>query len=156
MSSPRPGTKAPAFTLADQHGERHRLSDYLGRWVLLYFYPKDDTPGCTTEACALRDETKAFGRHGAVVLGVSTDSVASHAKFVGKYDLPFTLLSDPDKQVVQKYGVWGPKKFMGRSYEGTHRVSFLIDPKGKIAKVYEKVKPAEHAAEVLRDLADSH
>lgn len=146
------GTQAPAFTLPDQEGKEHSLSGYKGRWVLLYFYPKDDTPGCTIEACAIRDQFKDFTKIGAVVLGVSTDSVASHKKFANAYELPFTLLADVTKEVVGRYGVFGEKKFMGRTYLGTMRTSFLIDPKGKIVKVYEKVKPEIHAAEVIADL----
>lgn len=146
------GTQAPAFTLPDQEGKEHSLSGYKGRWVLLYFYPKDDTPGCTIEACAIRDQFKDFTKIGAVVLGVSTDSVASHKKFANAYKLPFTLLADVTKEVVGRYGVFGEKKFMGRTYLGTMRTSFLIDPKGKIVKVYEKVKPEIHAAEVIVDL----
>jgi peroxiredoxin Q/BCP len=146
------GDKAPKFTLPDQDGKEHKLEDYRGQWVLLYFYPKDDTPGCTTEACAIRDSLPDFKSIDAVVLGVSTDSVASHRKFADKYGLPFTLLADEDKKVVNMYGVWGKKKFMGREYDGTMRTSFLIDPEGTIATVYEGVKPAEHAAEVLADL----
>ena len=146
------GTQAPAFTLPDQEGKEHSLSGYKGRWVLLYFYPKDDTPGCTIEACAIRDQFKDFTKIGAVVLGVSTDSVASHKKFANAYELPFTLLADVTKEVVGQYGVFGEKKFMGRTYLGTMRTSFLIDPKGKIVKVYEKVKPEIHAAEVIADL----
>lgn len=146
------GEPAPNFTLPDQEGKTHQLSDYRGRWVLIYFYPKDDTPGCTKEACAIRDNFPSFQGHEAVVLGVSTDSVRSHQKFVTKYELPFTLLADDGKEVVNLYGVWGKKKFMGREYDGTHRVSFLIDPEGKIAKVYPKVKPETHAEEVLHDL----
>lgn len=141
--------KAPDFTLPDQTGKEHSLSDYTGRWVLLYFYPKDDTPGCTKEACGIRDNFAAFKRKGIVVLGVSTDSVKSHGKFVQKYNLPFTLLADEDKKVVELYGVWGKKKFMGREYLGTLRNSYLIGPDGKIQKIYEGVKPEEHAAEVL-------
>lgn len=146
------GKKAPAFSLPDQDGNVHTLSDYLGKWILLYFYPKDDTPGCTKEACMIRDHWPKFKKLGIQVFGVSVDPVKRHAKFVEKYDLPFTLLADEEKKVVQKYGVWGEKKFMGRTYVGTSRVSYLIDPEGTIAKVYEDVKPAEHAEEVLRDL----
>ncbi len=140
--------------LPDQDGVSHKLSDYKGQWVLLYFYPKDDTPGCTMEACAIRDNFPAFGKLQAQVFGVSVDPVAKHKKFADKYKLPFTLLSDEDKLVVNAYGVWGKKKFMGREYMGTNRISFLIDPDGNIAKVYEKVKPKEHAEEVLTDLAE--
>ncbi len=143
--------KAPDFTLPDQDGNVHSLSDYKGKKVLLYFYPKDDTPGCTTEACTIRDSYKDFEKMGLVVLGVSVDSVKSHKKFETKYKLPFTLLSDEKKEVMEKYGVWGKKKFMGREYEGTNRISFLIGEDGKILKVYETVKPAEHAGEVLSD-----
>ena len=130
----------------------HTLSDYAGKWVLLYFYPKDDTPGRTIEACVIRDQFKDFNAIGAIVLGVSTDSVASHKKFASAYELPFTLLADEHKEVVGQYGVFGEKKFMGKTYLGTSRTSFLIDPLGKIAKVYEKVKPETHAAEVIADL----
>ncbi|HSD12087.1 MAG TPA: thioredoxin-dependent thiol peroxidase [Patescibacteria group bacterium] len=148
----KPGDKAPDFTLPDQTGKEHSLSDYKDDWVLLYFYPKDDTPGCTAEACGIRDNYESYGDEEVTVLGVSTDPVKSHAKFTAKYALPFTLLADEEKKVVAKYGVWGEKKFMGRDYMGTNRMSFLIDPKGKIAKVYDKVRPADHAAEVLADV----
>jgi peroxiredoxin Q/BCP len=146
--------KAPAFSLPDQAGTIHKLSDYKGKWVLLYFYPKDDTLGCTKEACMLRDNFPYFKKLKAVVLGASVDSVKSHDKFVKKYQLPFTLLADEDKKLVTDYGVWGEKKFMGRTYMGTNRMSFLINPEGKIAKIYEKVKPAEHAEQVLADLKE--
>ncbi|MBI3332795.1 MAG: peroxiredoxin [Candidatus Omnitrophica bacterium] len=136
---PKAGERAPDFTLSDQEGKRHSLSEYKGRWVLLYFYPKDDTPGCTKEACGIRDQWKAFEKQKAQVFGLSADSVESHGKFSRKYKLPFTLLSDPDKKVLNAYGAWG-------------RNSFLIDPQGKVAKVYEKVKPDLHAQEVLADL----
>ncbi len=148
------GDRAPHFTLPDQRGKRHKLSSYRGKWVLLYFYPKDDTPGCTKEACALRDHMAAFEKLNVAILGVSVDPIKSHARFAEKYKLPFPLLSDENKQVVNLYGVWGKKTFMGREYEGTHRMSFLIDPQGKIAKVYSKVKPAEHAEEVLNDVRE--
>lgn len=143
---------APDFSLSDQTGQLHSLKDYLGQWVLIYFYPKDDTPGCTTEACNLRDNFPQFKKLKAVVLGISVDTIKSHQKFVTKYQLPFTLLADEDKSAVKKYGVWQKKKFMGREYMGIVRNSFLINPKGKIAKIYEGVKPAEHADEVLADL----
>ena len=145
---------APNFTLSDQTGQTHSLSDYKGQWVLLYFYPKDDTPGCTTEACQIRDNFVAFKKAGIVVLGVSCDSVKKHEKFAKKFDLPFTLLADEDKKVVELYGVWGEKKFMGREYVGIRRTSFLIDPNGKIAKVYEQVKADGHATEILKDFND--
>ena len=146
--------KAPDFSLPDQDGKVHKLSDYKGQWVLLYFYPKDDTSGCTLEACTITEEFANFQKLKAKVLGVSIDSVASHKKFAEKYNLPFTLLADVDKKVVEKYKVWAQKSMYGRKYMGTLRTSFLIDPQGKIAKVYEKVKPAEHAGEVLEDLRE--
>lgn len=148
------GIKAPNFTLLDRAGKEHSLFDYKGKWVLLYFYPKDDTPGCTKEACTLRDSYGSFKKMKAVVLGVSVDSVKSHNKFIEKYNLPFMLLADDKKEVVTLYGVWGKKKFMGREYMGTKRWSFLIGPDGKIAKIYEDVKPALHADAVLADLAE--
>lgn len=152
MPLPKVKSLAPAFSLPDQDGKMHALKDYRGKWVLLYFYPKDDTPGCTIEACTIRDQFKDFKKIGAVVLGVSTDSVKSHKKFALAYELPFTLLADEAKEVVGKYGVYGMKKFMGRDYMGTYRTSFLISPEGKIAKVYEGVKPKDHAEEVVNDL----
>ena len=155
MEMPRAGSKAPAFTLPDQDGAARTLSDYRGRWVLLYFYPKDDTPGCTIEACALRDQFKDFNAIDAVVLGVSTDSVASHKKFKAAYELPFTLLADEQKEVVGAYGVFGERTYLGKTYFGTSRTSFLISPEGNIAKVYENVKPERHAAEVIADLREA-
>lgn len=146
--------KAPEFTLADDGGERRSLSDYKGKIVLLYFYPKDMTPGCTIEAKCMRDRMNDLKSLGVVVLGVSTDSVESHRKFKEKHHLNFTLLADVEKTVVNEYGVWGKKSFMGRSYMGTSRESFLIDKKGVIVKHYEKVKPAEHAVEVLADVKE--
>ena len=146
------GQSAPDFTLPDQTGKDYTLSDYRGQYVLLYFYPKDDTPGCTTEACTIRDRWSEFQEYNAVVIGVSTDSPKSHGTFVKKFDLPFLLLSDVEKKVVEEYGVWGLKKFMGREYQGTKRESFLIDPEGKVAVIYRTVKPAVHATEVLAEL----
>ena len=146
------GDSAPAFTLSDQEGKSHSLSDQKGKWVLIYFYPKDDTPGCTKEACGVRDKLPEFRKKNAVVFGVSADSVESHKKFARKFKLPFPLLSDPEKKMIGAYGAWGEKKFMGRSYMGIHRISVLVDPKGTIAKIYEKVKPEEHPSEVLADL----
>ncbi len=147
------GIKAPDFTLTDQDGKTHRLSDYLGRPVVLYFYPKDDTPGCTKEACSFRDSFSEFKRAGVEVLGISVDDEKSHAKFREKYNLPFTLLSDPDKKVVEKYGVWVEKTNYGKRYWGTARTTFLIDENGDIKYVFEKVKPEEHAQEVLEKLS---
>ena len=146
------GDKAPGFTAVDQEGRKVSLSDFAGKSVVLYFYPRDDTPGCTKEACAFRDDFADFKKKGAVVLGVSTDSEKSHAKFVTKYRLPFTLLSDEDKKIVQAYGVWAPKQFMGMKFTGTHRMTFLIGPDGRVKKIWPKVKPAEHAQEVLNSL----
>ncbi|MDB6066888.1 MAG: peroxiredoxin [Pedosphaera sp.] len=146
------GDKAPEFTVATNGGGKVSLSDYKGKNVILYFYPKDNTPGCNTEACSFRDHWDDFKDKGAVVLGVSTDPVKSHDKFVEKFKLPFTLLADDDKSIVQAYGVWGPKTFMGVKYTGTSRVTFLIGPDGKIKKIWPKVKPAEHVAEVLAAL----
>ena len=147
------GDAAPDFTATANGGQRVSLTDFRGRHVILYFYPRDDTPGCTKEACAFRDEFADFKARGAVVLGVSTDSEKSHDTFVAKYKLPFTLLADEDKKIVRAYGVFGPKTFMGRMFEGTHRVTFLVGPDGKIKKIWSAVKPPEHAKEVLAALA---
>ena len=146
------GDKAPAFTAETSGGGKISLADYKGKNVILYFYPRDDTPGCTKEACAFRDGFADFKKRGAVILGVSTDPVKSHDKFVKKFDLPFTLLADVDKKIVTDYGVWGEKSFMGRKYLGTHRVTFLIGPDGRIKKIWPKVKPDEHIPEVLAAL----
>jgi len=143
------GRKAPAFTAETNGDGTVSLKDFKGKHVVLYFYPKDNTPGCTKEACGFRDAWKQFEKKGAVVLGVSPDSVKKHDKFAEKFDLPFTLLADIDKKIVEAYGVWGKKKFMGREYMGVFRVTFLIDPDGKIKKIWPAVKPDEHAAEVL-------
>lgn len=144
--------KAPNFKLPDQNGNIHKLADYKGKWLLLYFYPRDNTPGCTKEACTLRDSFSDFKKNQAVVLGVSADSIDSHNNFATKHQLSFPILVDVDKAVIKAYGAWGEKKFMGKSFMGIKRISFLIDQKGKIAKIYEKVKPAEHALEVLSDI----
>jgi peroxiredoxin Q/BCP len=151
MLKVKEGEPAPDFELPDQTGERHSLTHHRGEWILLYFYPKDDTPGCTKEACGIRDAYADFKENKIEVFGVSVDSVESHGKFAEKYHLPFTLLSDADKKAVNEYGVYGKKKFMGREYQGTLRTSFLIDPEGRIAKIYEDVKPEAHAEEILRD-----
>lgn len=148
------GATAPAFKTKDANGETVSLKDLRGQKVVLYFYPKDDTPGCTKEACSFRDAFSEFKKNGIKVLGVSPDSEVSHKKFVTKYQLPFTLLADTDRSIAEAYGVWGEKKFMGRTYMGVHRTTFLIDEKGKIKKVFEKVKPEDHASEVLEAFAD--
>lgn len=148
----REGDDAPEFAAATNDGGHVSLSDFRGKHVILYFYPRDDTPGCTKEACGFRDEFAAFEKRGAVLLGVSTDSAKSHGKFVAKYRLPFRLLADEDRKIVQAYGVWGEKSFMGRKYQGTHRVTFLIGPDGKIKKIWPAVKPPDHAREVLAAL----
>ena len=146
------GDRAPEFSAPTNGGGQVSLSDFKGKPVILYFYPKDNTPGCTKEACGFRDQFAQFRKKGAVVLGVSVDSVKSHDKFVEKFTLPFPLLADADKQVVQAYGVWGEKSFMGRTYLGIHRVTFLIGGDGRIQKIWSQVKPEEHAAEVLAAL----
>lgn len=154
MQRPAEGDPAPDFTLPDQHGREHALSDYRGRWVLLYFYPKDDTPGCTAEACGIRDHREQFEELDTKVLGVSPDPVESHREFAEKHDLPFTLLADVEKRVVNQYGVWGTATVDGEEMETTHRVSFLVDPGGEIARVYDEVDPEAHASEVIGDRAE--
>jgi peroxiredoxin Q/BCP len=146
------GTPAPDFELMSDAGTRVRLSDFRGRPVVLYFYPKDDTPGCTAQACGIRDVYGEFEREGAVVLGVSPDDERSHVKFKSKYDLPFTLLADPDHEVADAYGVWGEKKYMGRTYHGVNRSTFVIGADGNVKRVMHKVKPDTHADEVLASL----
>jgi thioredoxin-dependent peroxiredoxin len=151
------GDKAPEFAATTNTGEKLALKELRGKPVVLYFYPKDDTPGCTVQACGLRDSYDDFKRAGAVVLGVSPDPVKSHVKFINKFQLPFTLLADEDKSIANAYGVWGEKSFMGRKYMGNYRVTFLIDAKGRIAKIWSAVKPETHASEVLdaiKGLAD--
>ena len=144
------GAKAPDFAVSDGQGNTVRLKDLRGKRVVLYFYPKDDTPGCTKEACSFRDSFAKFKRHGIEVLGVSLDNERSHQKFTQKYDLPFRLLADTDRTVSEAYGTYGEKKFMGRSYMGNNRMTFLIDEQGKIKKIFSKVKPEDHAEEVLQ------
>jgi len=146
------GAPAPEFTLESDAGESVSLSDFRGKPVVLYFYPKDDTPGCTTQACGIRDAYGEFERAGAVVLGVSPDSVSRHVKFREKYGLPFTLLADTEHEVADRYGVWGEKKYMGRTYMGVDRSTFVIAPDGTVAKVMRGVKPATHADDVLAAL----
>ena len=147
---PKEGNLAPAFATTDADGEKVRLKDLRGQRVVLYFYPKDDTPGCTKEACSFRDAFSEFKKRGIKVLGISPDTEASHKKFTAKYKLPFTLLVDTDHSIADAYGTYGEKKFMGRKYLGIHRTTFLIDEKGKIKKIFEKVKPEDHAREVLQ------
>jgi len=147
------GTIAPDFTLLDETGTPRRLSDYRGRPLVLYFYPRDDTPGCTTEACSFRDGYSAYQQAGVTILGVSPDTPKKHAKFKEKYQLPFTLLADDGHKVCEMYGVWGRKKFMGREYDGVFRTTFVIAADGSIARVFENVKPEGHSAEVLAALA---
>lgn len=149
------GIPAPDFELPDETGTIRRLSDFQGKPVVLYFYPKDDTPGCTTEACNFRDDYSAYKKAGVEILGVSPDTVKSHVKFKQKFGLPFPLLADEDHKVCELYGVWALKKMMGREYMGVLRTTFLIDAEGKILNVFEKVKPAEHSAEVLAELSVS-
>lgn len=143
---------APTFELPDQTGKVHSLSDYKGKWVILYFYPKDMTPGCTVEACSFRDNEARLTAAGAIVLGVSADSVKRHAKFAENESLNFPLLSDESKEVCKAYESYGKKKFMGRTYDGIMRNTFLIDPAGKIVRIYEGVKPTAHVQEILEDL----
>jgi thioredoxin-dependent peroxiredoxin len=143
---------APAFELADETGTMRKLSDYQGKAVVLYFYPKDDTPGCTVEACNFRDDYHVYEENGVVILGVSPDDSHSHEKFKQKFALPFSLLADAEHKVCNLYGVWGPKKMMGREYEGVIRTTFLIGPNGNILKVWENVKPDGHSAQVLEAL----
>jgi peroxiredoxin Q/BCP len=146
------GQEAPDFELTGDAGERVRLSQFRGQPVVLYFYPRDDTPGCTAQACGIRDNYDDFERRGAVVLGVSPDEESSHVKFKEKYGLPFTLLADPEHEVAEQYGVWGEKTFAGKKYMGVERSTFVIDPDGRIAKVMRRVKPDTHVERVLAEL----
>ena len=146
------GAKAPAFSAPDQSGKTVSLSNFAGKKVVLYFYPKDDMPGCTVEACSFRDEHTAFQKKGAVVLGVSPDTAKSHAKFIEKFTLPFPLLADSDHKIAEAYGVWVEKSMYGKKYMGIERSTFVIDAQGKLSAIYRKVKPAEHTAEVLAGL----
>ncbi|HKK21384.1 MAG TPA: thioredoxin-dependent thiol peroxidase [candidate division Zixibacteria bacterium] len=148
------GDKAPAFTLPDQSGNKVKLADFAGKWLVLYFYPKDDTPGCTTEACDFTNGLKGFEKLNSTVLGVSRDSLESHKKFIAKYKLKITLLSDPDHKVMEKYGAFGIKKMYGKEVEGVIRSTFLIDPKGKIAWAWRSVKAAGHADKVREKLEE--
>lgn len=149
------GDKAPAFTSKDQDGNTVKLSDLKGKRVVLYFYPKDDTPGCTKEACSFRDADAIYSEKGIKVLGVSTDDEKSHKKFISKFELPFDLLADTDKSIVEAYGVWGEKSMYGKKYMGTLRKTFLIDEAGKIVKIFDKVDVAKHADEVLEAFGEN-
>lgn len=149
------GEKAPEFELMDNIGEKHKRSDYEGQSIVIYFYPKDDTPGCTKEACSFRDSYSDFRDAGVEIIGISPDNEKSHSKFKQKYELPFILLSDPDHKVCEAFGVWGLKKYMGREYEGVYRTTFIIGPDGFIKRVFENVKPADHSQEVLAELEAS-
>ena len=152
MAELSPGDPAPDFQLKDAEGQTRTLADFAGQWVVLYFYPKDDTPGCTTEACAFRDSQSTYDDLNAAIVGVSPDDTDSHAKFADKYDLPFILLADTDKEACEAYGVWQEKKNYGRTYMGVQRSTFLIDPDGKIARVWDKVKVKEHDDQVQEAL----
>jgi peroxiredoxin Q/BCP len=152
MSELTVGAKTPAFSAPDQSGKTVSLADFAGKKVVLYFYPKDDTPGCTTEACSFRDGHSAFQKKGAVVLGVSPDDAKSHTKFIEKFGLPFPLLADTDRKIAEAYGVWVEKSMYGKTYMGVERSTFVIDAEGKLSAIYRKVKPAEHTAEVLAGL----
>jgi peroxiredoxin Q/BCP len=146
------GKKAPVFSLLDQNSEVKNLKDLTGKWAVIYFYPKDDTPGCTKEACMIAEVYKDFEKKDVTVFGVSKDSPKSHLKFAEKYNLPFTLLSDPEATMIQKYEAWKEKSMFGKKYMGIDRITYVIDPNGKIAKVYEKVDPASHALQILADI----
>ncbi len=146
--------KAPNFSLPDQNNNIHTLEQYAGKWVIVYFYPKDATPGCTKEACSFRDGREVLEATGAVVLGISKDSVASHKKFAVAHNLNFTLLSDTSTETIQAFGAWGKKKFMGREYMGIERNTYLINPSGEIVKEYKGVNPLTHVGELLKDLKE--
>lgn len=151
ISKLKPGDKAPEINAPDQDGQMVRLSDYKGKKVILFFYPKDNTPGCTAEACNLRDNYALLQKKGFAILGISVDSEKSHLKFIEKFSLPFPLISDTGKEVVNAYGVWGRKKFMGREYDGTHRVTFIIDESGVVERVIDKVKTSGHTEQILAE-----
>ena len=150
MTTLTPGDAAPLFSATDQHGNIISLESLKGKKVVLYFYPKDDTPGCTAEACNLRDNHSELMNQGYIVIGVSPDPLKSHEKFTTKYELPFSLLADTDKKIIQAYGVWGPKKFMGKSYDGVFRTTFVINENGMIEKVFTQVDTKEHTSQILQ------
>ncbi len=143
------GDRAPAFTALDQQGKTLNLSDFNGKRVVIYFYPKDDTPGCTTQACNIRDNYSTLQKEGIIILGVSADGEKKHQKFIAKYDLPFSLIADEEKELINLYGVWGEKKFMGKVYDGIHRTTFLLDNQHTIIGVIEKPKTKDHTREIL-------
>jgi thioredoxin-dependent peroxiredoxin len=149
----KPGDSLPNFSLKGQNKVVHTADEYRGKWLVVYFYPKDDTPGCTVEACSFRDMSGELIKSGVEVVGISKDSPGSHKKFAEKYSLPFTLLSDPTKQTIAAFGALGPKRFMGKEFMGVLRTTFLIDPEGKVRKVYENVTPEQHAEQILKDAA---
>lgn len=149
MTNLKKGDTAPKFKAKDQNGEEIALSDYKGKKVVLYFYPKDMTPGCTNQACNLRDNYELLKKDGVEILGVSPDGEELHQKFIGKYDLPFSLIADSDKELINSYGVWGPKKFMGKEFDGVYRTTFLIDEEGKIYDIINKPKVKKHSEEIL-------
>ncbi|UOX33179.1 thioredoxin-dependent thiol peroxidase [Flavobacterium sediminilitoris] len=150
MTTLKKGDKAPSFSGLDQNGKKHTLEDYIGKKLVVFFYPKASTPGCTAEACDLRDNFERFKANNYTLLGVSADSAKAQTKFIEKHELPFPLLADENKSVIEAFGVWGPKKFMGREYDGIHRTTFIIDENGIIDEVIEKVKTKEHAAQILK------
>ena len=152
MSILKEGDKAPDFDVKDQDGKLHLLSNYKGKKIILYFYPKDLTPGCINESCNLRDNYSALKKKGFEVIGVSADTEKKHLQFIEKHDLPFSLLADTNKKVINAYGVWGPKKFLGKSYDGINRTTFVIDEKGTIIKIIEKVETKNHAEQILAAL----
>jgi len=153
MTHLKEGDTAPDINAIDQNGEALKLSDYRGKKVILYFYPKDNTPGCTAEACNFRDNYKELQDRGFAIIGVSADSAKKHQNFITKYELPFPLIPDTEKEVIEAYGVWGLKKFMGREYDGIHRETFVIDEEGKIEKIYKKVKTKEATEQILADFS---
>ena len=150
MATLQKGDKAPNFSAQDQDGNTHTLADYKGKKLVVFFYPKANTPGCTAEACDLRDNFARFQANNYALLGVSADSAKAQAKFIEKYELPFPLLADEDKSVIQAFGVWGPKKFMGKEYDGIHRTTFVIDENGIIEEVISDVKTKAHSAQILK------
>jgi thioredoxin-dependent peroxiredoxin len=155
MITLQPGDKAPAFTGKDQNGKTVKLADFKGKKLVLYFYPQDMTPTCTVQACNLRDNYALLRKHGFDVLGVSPDAIESHKKFEARHELPFTLIADPEKKIIELYGVWGEKQFYGRKYMGLHRTTFVIDEKGKLIKIFAKPKSKEHAEEIVAACGDA-